>query len=350
MATIACPNCGLPRAEAEAEKPCPVCASGLNAFPREAVAISKPNPVAGLPADISQLHAMPAVAERGHRPELIAGIMGILLGAGLVLALLPLFASTPQETSNNAAPGAVQVAPPLSIGPTDAPSSTPVVVSPGLELAPSPRIVIEPELSLETAPLPRPLAEASHSGKTIVVAHYDIDRPEGTFSLQKFALEGMGRVILRGRVKRLSLSVPLGTTVDATELKVEEIKVSGYIGSDTHLKFNVPQGEVEFSGEVAQGAKVDIHAPGGVVRFLYSTSNITSGATVNVVASKFLSKAEISGKNTHVTVTLDNGGIITAKALRDKAVLEYRKSNAGNSPPVIDIATQEPSTVVRRLD
>ena len=288
-------------------------------------------------ADASQLHAAAAEPHRGHRPEVIAAVLGCVAGAVLVLAVQGLMPPPPAPPPAAAAapPPAAEVVPPAP--PAAAPR--PAVHAPEVAVAPPPR-----EAAAKPAVKP-----ATPRGTTIDIW---MDRPEGTMLLSKSALlEPGATVVVRGRIKTLHVSgAEIGAAIDASGLAAERISIGGSVTGGSVLKLNAPNGQVSFTGSVSGRSTVHVHAPGGEVLFNASTSNVIDGARVTVTAAKVRCKGEVSGTGTRLEATLANGGGITIRSLRDRAVVEYRKGNPGDAAPSIDIGFQDPTAACRRVE
>src|SRR5262245_12263160 len=92
---VACPGCGLPREdELIGLVPCPVCATATGAAQIGSASIAAPSspsspasrdPIAGLPADVSQMESREAEHSGGRRSSLwtlAAFLLGTAAGAG----------------------------------------------------------------------------------------------------------------------------------------------------------------------------------------------------------------------------------------------------------------------------
>lgn len=351
MATINCSGCGLPRAASEADKPCPVCEAGVHDLPEGPRRTEMSFPTDGMPADISQLATAKGEVQRGHRPELIAGIVGVIVGVVLAVVVQSLIAKPePVSQADSTSPIVTPVvpSPPAnSVEPTPVaePVSTPVVPPPmtpvvaSLEVAPLPR---------ESIDVPLPAGDTPH----FVV---DFNFPDGhiAFPSSVFYKPGM-RIILRGRVRVLTVTSLDGGLLDASGLTAEKVTLAKI--NNATVKVNAPGGEVHISGPISNGSKVTVTAPGGEVSFKspYGSKStdprIEGGSHIVAQAMKVIVLGLILGDKNRLELTLNNGGVFKATSIPEGTIVEYRKSNPGDSPPHIQIEQLDPKAVVRRVE
>ena len=349
MATMNCPGCGLPRAISEDDKPCPVCEAGGHDLLAEPRSERTPHPTDGMPADNSQLASTKAEAPHGHRPEIVIGVVGVIIGVVLAVAVQSLLAnpSAPDmDAPRLAAPAPVAVARPAEVPTAMVPQipaadETPAPERPEDPSEPPPAAAPGP-----VAPLPIP-----GDGKHLVL---DIDMPDGslTFPSSTWYKPGM-RMILRGRLRHLTIgTVEAGSVVDASGLVAQKIVLHKVDNSIVKLK--VPNGEVAVISPIVNGSEVVIDAPNSEVVFRSNGSGkeprIEGGSRVKVTARQVMVTTSITGEGTHFDVTLDNGGSLKIPKVEGSTVVEYRKSSPENDPPRIDIATTGPKATVRRVE
>ena len=349
MATTACPGCGLPRAEAEADKPCPVCEAvsrDLSDLPRRDVADSASD---GLPADGSQLATARSERSHGHRPEVFAGTVGIVLGVlltVLVQSLIP--APKPDAATSTASqsltPPATDTPPtPLQPVPESQPLETgpmPVVAD---NVAPSPREITQESL---------PVGDAPH----IVL---EVNRPDGTMSFPGYGglvKPGM-KIILRGRLHTLNMSPIEGPIhIDASGLTVQKVNVNGKINAGSVVKIHAPGGSVLVHATISERSELTIDAPEGEVLFRPPSSTtrhvprIESGGRVNVTARKVEFFAPVIGDGSRITLLLNNLGMLKIPSVQGAVVIEYRKSRVEDEAPRVEIPDLDPHATLRRVN
>ncbi len=360
MATVACPGCGLPRAETEVgATPCPVCASAP--MPATGMPSAKqkasPDPTAGLPADASELNAPGARASAkrpsgGRSPLLFVGtvtfLLGTLFGAGCVLGFRainwpqlnkdePEVATKPEEepapTGGSRPPLARTEVAPMP----HEPAVKPLVFGPELPDEP------EPEVKQVKIPLPGHLET------------HDFNDPKDTHSVP--VLKRGEHVVLRGKVNSLRLhGLDAGATLDASKLEAATIIVTGKIDGRSTLKLNAPNGVVQISGKIDGRSIVEITAPGGEVKFMLPTtptregSKIDNGSTVSVTGRIVEFKGDITGIDTKVSVVLTRSALLKVASVSGKAAVEYKSQAAGWSPPEVTVGFVSPTATFRKVD
>jgi hypothetical protein len=352
MATVACPGCGLPRAEAEVgATPCPVCAT----TPKPVTGTPTPkkhaaDPTAGLPADASELNAPVPRPPGGSRLLVgaVAFIFGTLCGVGGLLG----FQAIDWAKFNKGEP---EVA-----AKPEEPATTEGLRSPTAEpaIAPMPH-----ELAAKTEPLafgpepdePEPEAKQVQAPMPGHVETHDFNEPKDTRSVP--VLKRGEHVVLRGRVKTLRLrGLDAGATLDASKLDAAVIIVSGKIDGRSTLKLNAPGGVVQISAKVDGRSTVEITAPGGEVKFMLATtptregSKIDNGSTVSVTARIVEFKGDITGIDTKVNIILSRSAVLKIASLSGKATVEYKSQAAGWSPPEVTVGFLSPTATFRKID
>jgi hypothetical protein len=227
--------------------------------------------------------------------------------------------------------------------PTPAPDPepvTPALPAPLAWVAPMPR---------EAPEDPLPPGEAPH----FVV---DLNYPDGhmTFPSSTFYKPGM-RIVLRGRVRTLTIGSLEGGSVDASQLVVTE-KVGINKVDHAVVKVNAPGCEVNLASAITNGSDVTVLAPMGEVNFktawgsTVKAPRIEGGSHVVVHAKKVVVGGPITGDASHVAVTLDTGGQFKAHSVVGAAVVEYRKAKPGDPPPHVEIGEADPRAVIRRAE
>lgn len=368
MATVACPGCGLPRAEAEmGTKPCPVCASTPEARTgnsRPPLAKTEPDPTEGLPADVSELNSPAArtstrvvnreprsTPTRPHSPTsssrvLLVGaitfVLGALCGVGGVLGFQAIEwpKLKPEESE-------------ATLKPQDetSPSPTPQPIA----IAPMPHeggiapIIIDPDSGADFQ-LPIPLPPPG-----VVVTH-TINKPEGAYSIPP--MKKGEHIVLRGTVKTLHVhALEDGAMLDASGLEAAIIIVTGKIDERSTLKLNTqPKGTVHISSKVDGKSTLEINAPEGEVRFMVATVNgregskIDNGSRVTIAARTVEFKGDITGTDTKVAVTLSRNAWLKVTAIGGTAIVEYKSQVAGWSPPDVIVGTVAGTATFRKIE
>ncbi len=348
MATVACPGCGLPRAESGPETPCPVCAAAPvvpGAAPPRRSKPAAPEPTDGLPADASELGAHRAEPRQaGSRALLLCVVMfvfGALAGVGGVLGWQSLERAKPADE------------PEVAVKPDEPPAPQPLRPA----VAPMPHEPIaepaDPDPTPEPEPEPKPLQPPPPLGRVTTI---EVNEPDANYSLP-FTMKKGEHVVLKGKVKALKVSVlDEGAILDAAGLEAATVYVSGKIDNRSTLKLNAPGGTVHVGGKVEGKSVVEINAPGGEVKFLYVTtgtkegSKIDTGSTVSITARVVEFKGDISGDGTKVSVVLTRNGWLKVASVSGKATAEYKSQAAGWSPPDVTVGPVAPTATFRKRE
>jgi|SRR5579883_13799 len=362
MATVACPGCGLPRAEDEiGAKPCPVCAASTPAYSPRAKKPTEPDPTAGLPADVSELDARDAPTppradkrspqSEGSTPEprsrlLLATVMfvlGTLCGVGGVLGVQAInrLKSKPDELN---APEAATAAN-STLTPT---SRVPAPQIPAV--APMPH---EPVLKFSATKLDSDFKLPTPPDRTIVI---ELNQPDDIYVVP-FSMKNGERLVLRGKVKTLRVhALDAGAVLDASALEASVITVTGKIDNHSTLKLNAPNGTVHVTGKVDGQSTVQINAPEGEVQFMLMTTNaregskIDNGSQVAVTARVVELRGDVTGTGTKVSVTLTQHAWLKIVSVADNALVEYKSQTPDGSPPEVIVGTVARTAKIRKLD
>jgi uncharacterized Zn finger protein (UPF0148 family) len=361
MAVIACPGCGLPRADDQVGVvPCPICAASPAATPtptadsRPPLAKTPPaDPTAGLPADVSELERAsdlsrsPAAIVRMAVP--LAFLLGAAAGVGGLLAWQAAF--PPVDQSEDARPRLAEVAaadqnsgglrPPLALA---------------AQVAPMPREARSPEPVSEPPVEPKIVAKgepkvAPPPARAVVI---DLNQPDAVYTLP--AKQGE-HIVLRGQVRMLRVSgLDAGAILDATGLDAGSVYVTGKIDGGSVLKINCPDGVVQVPAAVTGKSRVEINAQGGSVRFSFATapnragSLIDGGSTVAITARTVDLRGDVDGADTKVTVTLTRNGSLKVAAVRGTAAVVYRAEDAKAPAPTATAGTVAPTATFKKAD
>lgn len=347
MATVACPGCGLPRAESElGTKECPVChaaPSATGAAPPRRAKPGHADPTDGLPADASELGARRA--DPRSRALVVGAAMfffGALAGIGGVIVFQAFDTDKPKPDGNPTEvarkpdepnPQPAEPAKPKPAGPEVAP----LPHEPGAKPDPEPDPEPDPKLLL---PPPPP-------GRVTII---DLGpNPLDTFAVP-FPMKKGEHVILKGKVKAFKVpTLDAGAVLDASGLEATTVTAIGKIDGHSTLKLNAPNGTVHISGKVDGKSVVEINAPGGEVKFMYATtgtkegSKIDNGSTVSITARVVEFKGDITGTGTKVSVVLTRNAWIKVASVSGKAAVEYKSQAAGWSAPDVIVGSVAPT-------
>lgn len=351
MAVIACPGCGLPRADDQVGLvPCPVCAAAPAPGPPVSPPRDEPiDPIAGLPADVSQLDAYAARstgASGGRLAAAVAFLAGIAVGVGGLLAGQRAWRPPTAESGAHAVPAPE---------PTDFRPSLPAPIA----AAPAPHEPREaltettPESTPEPKPEVKPAPEAPALARRVVI---DLNQPEASYTVPSTVRKGE-HLVLRGKVRMLRVNgLNQGAVLDASALEAGSVYVSGKIDGGSHLKINCADGVVEVPAAVAGKSRVEIDAPGGSVRFIHPTtpnkpgSSIDGGSTVTIKARTVDLRGDVGGAGTRVGVTITPNGWLRVAAVRGTAAVEYRQDDPNAREPSASAETVAPTATFRKAD
>jgi hypothetical protein len=351
MAMIACPGCGLPREDDRiGVVPCPVCVAAPApepiAAPTTNPALS--NPIAGLPADVSQMEAR-AARTSGRRilPIAIvcAFLLGIAAGAGGLLAWQEgwkEFKHPPGLTNDSV---------------MDQPTNQPMAVAP-LPHVPNESLLSPAARTTKSQSAFRPESEVRVLAVAPAVArqvNIPLNQPDAAYTIPR-PVERGEHMILRGKVRMLRVNgLGPGAVVDASDLEAGSIYVGGTIEGGSILRLRCPDGVVEVPAAVSGRARLEIDAPGSSVRFLHPStpdkpgSRIDGGATVIITARSVDLRGDVAGADTSVRVALTRNGSLKVAAVRGAAAVEYCSENRLAPEPTANAATVEPSATFRKI-
>jgi hypothetical protein len=369
MATVACPGCGLPRAEAEmGTKPCPVCAAvppqTRTGGSRPPLAKTEPDPTEGLPADVSELNSpgtrphtraangkprhtsnQPPSPEGGSRVLLVGVVtfvLGAICGVGGVLGFQAIEWPKPKREESEVAHKPQDETSP-------SPTPQPIAIVPMPHEGGIAPIIIDPDSETDFQ-LPIPLPPPG-----VVVTH-TINKPEGVYSIPP--MKKGEHIVLRGTVKTLHVhALEDGAMLDASGLEAAIIIVTGKIDERSTLKLNTqPKGTVHISSKVDGKSTLEINAPEGEVRFMLTTTNaregskIDNGSRVTIAARTVEFKGDITGADTKVAVTLSRNAWLKITAIGGTAIVEYKSQVAGWSPPDVIVGTVAGTATFRKIE
>lgn len=350
MPMIACPGCGLPREDGlVGVVPCPICSSDTVAeTPSQPLplAVEIPaDPIATLPADVSQMETFPTASRsRSWLPVAAAFGLGVAVGVG------GLFVG--QRMTPPGQPEQVARIDPAS---RDEPRLTPAS---SVALAPMPReyrfttVLPITKAGPKTVPPARPKPPPDLLALERVEPIH-LNQPDAAYTLPRMERKGE-HIVLRGKVRMLRINgLGAGAILDASALEAGSIYVCGSIDGGSRLRINCPEGVVEVPASVGERSRVEIHAPGSSVRFVYPTtpekpgSLIGGGATVAIMARTVDLRGDVTGKGTTVKITLTRNGSVKAAAVRGSAVVEYQTDDP-NAPASAEVVA--PTATFKKVD
>jgi len=312
------------------------------------------DPTAGLPADVSQMEAHAARTAGQARSRLaiaVAFLLGIAVGVGGLLAGQQMLPAGPPESIARIAPamGAESRSPVIS----------PIVIAPTprerrvVEAASHPVAEPRPERKLEQRVESRPVLDLPALAR---IEPIHINQPDAVYNLPRLERKGE-HIVLRGKVRMLRVNgLGAGAILDASGLEAGSVYVCGTISGGSLLKINCPDGVVEVPAAVGELSRVEIHAPGSSIRFVYPTmpdksgSLIDGGATVVMTARTVDLRGDVAGAGTKVKVTLTRNGSLKAAAVRGTATIEYRAENRESPEPRASAAILAPTAAFKKVD
>ena len=350
MPLITCPGCGLPREDGQVGVvPCPVCAAEPLAEqpspPLPFAAEIPADPIASLPADVSQMETLhPGSRSRSWLPVAAAFGLGVAVGVGGLIVGQRMNVPVQSE----------------SVTSIDQASRT----EPGLPLAPSVPLAPVPHERRTIADVPssrpEPRTQPNQRLKPVPdlpalarVPPIHLNQPDAAYTLPRLERKGEHVVSAReGSVCFRINGLGAGAILDASGLEAGCIYVCGSIDGGSRLRINCQEGIVD-AGLVGERSRVEIHAPGSSVRFVYPTtpekpgSLIGGGASVEITARTVDLRRDVTGAGTRVKITLTRNGSIKAAAVKGSAVVEYR-TNDPKAPASAAIVA--PTATFKKVD
>lgn len=353
MAMIACPGCGLPREDDRAGVvPCPVCVATPAPEPIAAPTTNAapPDPIAGLPADVSQMEAPAARASgRWILPVAIASafLLGIASGMGGLLAWQGGWKGVAENTPPGLTDDSVR----------DQPARLPLAVAPwprlqNISLSSLTTRATQTESGFRPKSVIRVLPDPAAVARKLIIP---LNQPDAAYTIPR-PVEPGEHVILRGKVRMLRVNgLGPGAVVDASALEAGSIYVGGTIEGGSILRLRCPDGVVEVPAAVRGPSRLEIDAPGSSVRFLHPStadqpgSRIDGGAIVLITARSVDLRGDVAGADTSVRVTLTRNGSLKVAAVRGAAAVEYCSENRLVPEPAANAAVVEPGATFRKI-
>lgn len=156
--------------------------------------------------------------------------------------------------------------------------------------------------------------------------------------------------VLLGQAKSLKVrDLNDGSLLDASALDAQEIQVAGTINSNSTIKLHAPKGTIEFLGEANDRAQIEIVAPEGKVTFKARGESVINGtAKLTILAKDVEFAGVINGPQSQLDVTLTKAGSLKVGRINGGVRFHYRKANAGDPEPRIDMGPVDASAEFRK--
>lgn len=351
MAMIACPGCGLPRAEDQiATKPCPLCNGGAAVLSPLAKgnSVARPstsNSLVDVPADVSELNNRYSEKRTRVSSAIPIIILAFLLGTGVGIGgVLGWQSAYSPDEQTHPSPLEREVSNPISTQQFAA----------RVETAPMPHLPPSDSagaVSTEAVSQPKKAPPPLQFGRTMVI---HLNQPEATYTVP-FPMKKGEHVVVRGKVKALRLNgLDAGAILDASDLDVASVFVSGKVDGRSNLKLNAPNGAVTIAAYVTGNSRIEVNAAGGHVRFAppttsgLSSSQIDGGASVTLTASTVDLRGDVDGTQTRVVATVAPGGFFKTGAVRGTATVEYAFGPGTGNAPEVSFGTIAPTATVKK--
>jgi hypothetical protein len=353
MSMIPCPGCGLPRIEDQLNTvPCPVCAATPATAASRPIAkgLPAPDPTAGLPSDVSELHAAAASTAAGSRlfVWVIVFLLGVGTGVGGLLGWQIL--SAPKTLPRDPRLDTAETTPTPEPQP---PNSVPIApVQPQLrppEPAETSTSAVSPPRPSPPQPEPKPATPLEGA----VVRDLG-EQPDGTFTAP--VMKKGERLILKGKIQTLRvIGLDGGAVLDASGLEAATIYVGGKIDGQSVLKLYAPGGVVTVAAPVGGKSSIEIMAPGGIVNFPIQTavtrpgSTIDGGSQVTITGRTVDLRGDVNGIETKVRVNLPHMGVLKVAVVRGIATVEYHVAD-GNGMPDVTVGAVSPTATFKKVE
>ncbi len=148
-----------------------------------------------------------------------------------------------------------------------------------------------------------------------------------------------GSSVLLGQARSLKIrDLNEGSLLDASALEAREIVLDGAVNSSSTVKLHAFKGTVEIHGEINDRAQIEIAAPAGKVVFkARGDSVINSNAKVTILAKDVEFAGAINGPQTQLDITLTKDGSLKVARLNGGVRCHYRKADATDPDPRIDM-------------
>ena len=366
MATVACPSCGMPRAEELVEvTACPVCGHAHQEVAEELEPVTI-EPAVPTTRGLTPRGSPPIESSRGGRLA-VGLLLGFALGGASGVAGVLGWQALPTRAGD--AGGTVDAV--TEPDPTaDRHAKVPVAPMPrevvARSTAPTTPDTPPPPAAPPVGPMPQPVPPVVPvvGGAPLQPAPANPFRPAAPAALvldspdaESSPVVAPGRtMVLRGRVKTLKVrGLEGGAVLDCSDLDAQEVIVTGKIDGGSTLWVKSASGNVTFQAKVDGRSRVGITAPGGTVVFANPTggvgqgATIDGGATVDVKSKAAHFHARINGPGTKVSVTLTAGGSLLFTELEGNSRLEYGKFDPDDSEPTVVRGRVNSPAVLKKL-
>lgn len=302
MTAFACPKCrgALPDSALDAGA-CPACGFALDG-------------------------PLPVLAPRRAARWYALGALAVLTAGALAFAFYPASAPEQERVSEvaRAEPRAPAPRPEVAVAPLPHEPVRAVSNDPAPKIAPKP----------EPNPEPQPVK----AGPVIHIDPFDARKrhiDDATAEVRVPDVRGEHEIVLTGTARVLRLgSVGGRVRIDASNLTVREVHITGDLNGDAVVLVRAPNGRVSVTGFVGGSAKLTADAPGGAVLFVES-ARLDGGSLVTATAKELTARGHALG-GTKLNVTLTSGGALKLTVLDGGATVTYRKANSSDSAPTVD--------------
>lgn len=298
MTAFACPKCrgALPDSALDAGA-CPACGFALDG-------------------------PLPVLAPRRAARWYALGALAVLTAGALAFAFYP--ASAPEQ----------ERAPEVARAEPRVPAPRPEVAVAPLPHEPVRAVPADPAPKAEPKPEPQPVK----AGPVIHIDPFDARKrliDDATAEVRVPDVRGEHEIVLTGTARVLRLgSVGGRVRIDASNLTVREVHITGDLNGDAVVLVRAPNGRVSVTGFVGGSAKLTADAPGGAVLFAAS-ARLDGGSVVTATAKELTAVGHFIG-GTKLNVTLTRGGALKLTVLDGGATVTYRKANSSDPAPTVD--------------
>ena len=259
---------------------------------------------------------VPAVEPPSRTSTAVAAVL-----AAAAIGVLIAIAAWPDERAS------LSVEDPLPPLDTDLSRLLTPALPPEVAIAPPPREVGAEE-GAPTVVLPVPVPVPG--GPSII----RVDSPAGDFDLPRLSLKNHIKLI--GQARRLRIEgLDEGTVVDARELKVRGVYITGPITRGSTLLVKSEGAQVNVKGRIDGGSRLVLDVPGGQAQFSgqKKDASIGGGSCVTITAKSVQLNGVVRGPGTSVEITLTPPGRIEFASLEDRAKLHYRLDHRADPLP-----------------
>ncbi len=170
-----------------------------------------------------------------------------------------------------------------------------------------------------------------------------LDRPAEAHNLPP--LNNGTKIKLVGRVRTLRIEgLNGGSALDASELKADEIELTGNVNAGAQVRLNAPGGTVRIP-DINGDSWVQIDAPDGKV----TVGHVNGQANVTITAKEVEFRESITGPGSRVAVTLSRAGWLKYKEIQGGARVSLKKSSPRDPEPRIEAGKVRDGSEFRRV-